>query len=207
MEINELVKSAWFRAILVDSCNWNNNRVKAFKEMYPKEYFYLHGFYRVRSELNRDVAIMQDAGVCQWFTLTFDNKRDKSLVSSKRKSATKFLNDLFIVYEMVEEYGEDNGRYHIHGFGVFREGKGFNDFRRWPCRCKIQALESAALKKKIKYLTKYAVKDLPRLRRSKNFVKLVKIATKYKGLKRNDFTRCYMCRINHAICRLEFNVL
>ena len=206
MEINQIVLNAWFHAVLVDNCNQSNTRVKAFKEMYPKEYYYLHAFYRVRQELRRDIEIMQLVGACHWFTLTFDNKRDKSLVSSKRKSATRFLNSIFVVYLMVEEYGEDNGRYHIHGFGVFRESCGFQDFIKWPCRSKIQCLESAALQKKIKYLTKYAVKDLPRLRRSKSFVKLIKTISTFKKIK-SSFPECYNCHLQSVLCRLSFNVL
>ena len=40
----------------------------------------------------------------------------------------------------IEEYGEDNGRYHIHGFLVFKYGYGFEDFRKWPSRQKLEEI-------------------------------------------------------------------
>lgn len=203
MEIKEEVKREWFHAVLYDNCNLTSEYTKAFKEKYPQEYFYLHSFYRLRSVLKKDIDLMLLCGHVQWFTLTFNNERDKSMISSKRKSATRFLNDLFVIYEMVEEFGEDNGRYHIHGFGVYREGKGFNDFRRWSSRCKIQDLSKESLHKKVKYLTKYAVKDLPRRRRSKSLVFLEKKYQTIKGL-RYSFPNCFKCRFNNLFCRVSF---
>ena len=169
MDLNQDIVREWNRAILVDSCCLSNKHVNKFKEKYPDYFRYFHSFYRLRHEINADLRLLSFLGYSiQWFTLTFDNKRDKALVSSKRKSATRFLNDIFLFYEMVEEYGEDKGRYHIHGFGVYRINRSFNDFIKWPCRNKIECLTTDKLKKKVKYLTKYAVKSLPRIRRSKN---------------------------------------
>lgn len=207
MELTEEIKREWFRAILHDSANYCNSGVKAFRERYGEEYRLLHSFYRLRHELNRDLDLLSSVGSVHWFTLTFDNKHDRNLVSSKRKSATRFLNDIFLLYEMVEEYGEDNGRYHIHGFGVFREDKGFKDFVKWKSRTKIQDLNINNLRKKVKYLTKYAVKSLPRLRRSKNLVYLIKKEKEFHSHKVNGFKTCYQCHLNLTICHIQLGAI
>lgn len=173
----ELTKEAlrdWRNALFTDSDHYSNEAVSAFRARNPALYYYLHNFYRLRSEMLADLRIFEVADLSiEWFTLTFDLKRDKSLVSSKRKSATRFLNSIFLFYEMVEEYGTENTeRYHIHGFGVYRSGKSYEDFIKWPCRNKVRTLPFNGVKKKVVYLTKYAVKSLPRIRRSKNLCRL-----------------------------------
>lgn len=205
--IDESILHAYFNAVFISSFNFNNSELKEFKKLYPKEYSLLNAFYRIRSKLKSDLELMKAVGTIQWFTLTFDNKHDRSLVETKRKNAMRFLNNIFIVYEMVEEYGEDSQRYHIHGFGVFKDGKGFEDFKSWPSRQKIEELPDWKIKKKIKYLTKYAVKDLPRVRRSKKLVYYVKLCDSKKGLK-NAFNNCYRCNQTIALIKLNYyNVL
>lgn len=205
MVIAQETLQKWFRAIEIDSANFTNTQVKAFKETYAFEYGYLSAFYHLRTRLNRDIEVMSLIAPVHWFTLTFDNKRDKSKIESKRKSATRFLNDLFLVYEMVEEFGEDKGRYHIHGFGCFRENRDFSDFIKWPCRNKIQCLDKPTIKKKVKYLTNYAVKDLPRIRRSKSLVFMIKYYNQHRKFK-NSFNRCFMCGFNIALCKASFSL-
>lgn len=203
---NELLRE-WSHALLSNSGGCNNLATERFKAQHGEVFRYLHSFYRLRCELNADLMLLSSLGFeIQWFTLTFDNKRDKSLVSSKRKSATRFLNSLFLCYLIVEEYGEDNQRYHIHGFGVYRDQKSFDDFRKWPCRQKIETLPIAKLRTKIKYLTKYAVKSLPRLRRSRGMSLLHKTHKRYKRLK-NGFKECYMCHFREPLLRLYLNRL
>lgn len=206
MKLTEDIKREWFHAILLDNLHLTNEHTKAFKCLHNEEYNLLHSFYRLRHDLNADIDLMAAVGSCHWFTLTFDNKRDKALVSSKRKTATRFLNEIFLLYEMVEEYGEDNGRYHIHGFGVFREGKGFKDFIKWPCRTKIQDLNKSNLKKKVKYLTKYAVKSLPRRRRSKNLVYLSNRMRKFNGSKLH-FETCYNCALRLSLYHIHLGAI
>lgn len=205
MVLSQEILKKWFYAIEIDSANCSNTRVKAFKETYPFEYGYLNAFYHLRSRMNRDIQVLKLIGDVNWFTLTFDNKRDKSKISSKRKSACRFLNDLFIAYEIVEEFGEDNGRYHIHGFGCYKLNRGFSDFRKWPSRQKIEVLDDAKMKKKVKYLTNYAIKELPRIHRSKSMVYLIKQYEKTKKLK-NSFNKCFKCGFNVAICKVAFSL-
>lgn len=205
MAIQKDILNGWFKALEIDAINLNNNRQKAFKETYPFEYGYLSAFYHLRTRMKRDLKVLQFIGEVQWFTLTFDNKRDKNKITSKRKSATRFLADLFLAYEIVEEFGEDNGRYHIHGFGVYKLGRGFADFIKWPCRTKIETLDGAKVKKKIHYLTNYAVKDLPRIRRSKSLVFLLKKYNLSRALE-NSFQDCFKCQMNVAICKASFSL-
>lgn len=204
-KIDKTIIEAYFRALDSDSANLNSVCIKRFREKHDDVYRYLHAFYRLRCEMYKDIKIMDCLGRVEWFTLTFDNKRDKALISSKRKSATRFLNDLFIAYEMIEEFGDDNGRYHIHGFGVFKDNKGFNDFVKWPSRQKIETLREYNLRKKVKYLTAYASKCLPRRRRSKTLVYLSTEWNKHKGLK-NSFETCFNCKFNLALVKVRFGV-
>lgn len=195
----------YFTAIEIDGCNRSTKRIDLFKQEHKDIYEYLHSFYHLRSEMYKDIDVMRLCGRVEWFTLTFDNKRDKNLIATKRKQATRFLNDLFLVYEMVEEFGEDNGRYHIHGFGVFKTDKGFTDFVKWPCRQKIETLSDYKLKQKVRYLTQYAVKDLPRRRRSKTMVYLSNWYLSDKKLKAG-FKRCFECRFKLKLLRVQFAI-
>lgn len=206
MSVSEEVKKEWFEALSKDSLFLTNQYTKAFREKHEDLYCLFHSFYRLRVELNKDIESMSCVGDIQWFTLTFDNKHDKSMITSKRKSATRFLNDLFLCYVMVEEYGEDNNRYHIHGFGVYRDNKSFVDFRKWYSRQKIETMNGDKARKKIKYLTNYMVKALPRLRRSKNMVFLRNRYIKAKHMKTN-FKGCFNCMVNLSVLRLRLGAI
>lgn len=206
MLINEAIKKEWYDALSKDSLFLSNQYVREFKEKHKDVYCFLHSFYRLRVELRKDIEAMSFVGAIQWFTLTFDNKHDKSLIASKRKNATRFLNDLFLCYTIVEEYGEDNNRYHIHGFGVYRDNKSFNDFRSWHSRQKVETIDNRKAHKKIKYLTDYMVKDIPRVRRSKNMVFLRNRYIKAKHMKRN-FETCFACRVNLSVLRLRLGAI
>ena len=160
--------------------------VEEFQKRHPQEYKIITAMYRKRVVLKDCLSAMQEMNEpIYWFTLTFNNKKDINDVKSKRKDAQKFLNKISICYVMVEEYGEDNGRYHIHGFLCFKYGRGFVDFVEWHSRQKIELMEECKLKKKVRYLTKYAVKQVPRIRKSKTMVKLVKFYVKNKRFKKH----------------------
>ena len=138
--------------------------------------------YRKRTELNNTIDVMKMLNEpIYWFTLTFNNDKNDNLVTSKRKDATRFLNRICSVYVMVEEYGEDNGRYHIHGFLCFKYGFGVLDFMQWHSREDIRELKTG-IKKQIKYLTDYTSKSIPRIRRSRSLSALNTYYKKYKRL-------------------------
>ena len=126
-----------------------------FISKYPNEYKLIMTMYRKRTELNNTIDVMKLLNEpIYWFTLTFNNEKDCNSVETKRKDAQRFLNRICSVYIMVEEYGEDNGRYHIHGFLCFKYGYGFLDFTQWHSRQDIRELKTG-IKKQIKYLTDY----------------------------------------------------
>lgn len=202
MELDKIILDEWYKAVQVANDHLSNKLINAFKDIHPLEYGYISKFFRLRTELYKDIECLSSLGQVQWFTLTFDNDYDVMKEETKRKSAFKFLNEIFLCFLLVEEYGEDNGRYHIHGFGVYRIGKDFDNFREWKYIQNIKSLDSVSLKKKAKYLTKYAVKALPRLRRSKTYIMYKKAFTRLKSLKK-DFLSCYECGLN--LLRLRFN--
>ena len=202
MDLKEDVLKAYFNAVFNCSYYFDNKALEDFKSMYPKEYKVLNAFYRARTNIRESVEVMSIFGVVQWFTLTFDNDKDKNKETTKRKMAQRFLNGVFSCYLLVEEYGEENGRYHLHGFGIYKEGKGFNDFISWDYRNKIESLTEGKIKKKIKYLTNYSAKSLPRIRRSKTLVYLLKRHKKEKCMK-NGFNTCYNCAMRLAYIRIQ----
>lgn len=205
MSVSEEIKKEWYDALSKDSLFLTNKYTKEFRERHEDLYCLFHSFYRLRVELKKDVESMRFIGDVQWLTLTFDNKHDKNMIATKRKQATRFLNELFLCYVMVEEYGEDNNRYHIHGFGVYRDNKSFEDFRKWPSRQKIETMNEVKARKKIKYLTNYMIKSIPRLRRSKN---MCFIRNRFDSAnKLNHFESCIKCRKQLAVLRLRLGAI
>lgn len=152
-----------------------------FISKYPNEYKLITTMYRRRVDLNDTLQVMKLLNEpIYWFTLTFNNEKDTNSIETKRKDAQRFLNRICSVYVMVEEYGEDNGRYHIHGFLCFKYGFGFTDFVEWHSRQKIIELDNA--NKRIKYLTNYMEKQAPRIRRSKSLSVLYAYFKKHKKM-------------------------
>lgn len=155
-----------------------------FIAKYPSEYKLITTMYRRRCDLTDTLETMRLLNEpIFWFTLTFNNEKDANNIETKRKDAQRFLNRMCSVYVMVEEYGEDNGRYHIHGFLCFKYGFGFADFVQWHSRQKIIELDNG--NKRIKYLTDYSSKQAPRIRRSKSLSALYTYFKNRKGLYKN----------------------
>lgn len=183
--LNAQVLKEWQQAVINSQFGYHL-AVEEFRKRHPQEYKVISAMYRKRVVLKDCLSVMQEMNEpVYWFTLTFNNDKDTNNITSKRKDAQRFLNRLCICYVMVEEFGEDNGRYHIHGFLCFKYGRGFVDFVEWHSRQKIELMEDYKLKKKVRYLTKYAVKQVPRIRKSKTLVQLVKFYHKEKRLKRS----------------------
>lgn len=152
-----------------------------FIKNHPSEYKLITTMYRRRCDLTDTIETMKLLNEpIYWFTLTFNNEKDTNNIETKRKEAQRFLNRICSVYVMVEEYGEDNGRYHIHGFLCFKYGFGFVDFVQWHSRQKIIELDNA--NKRIKYLTDYSTKQAPRIRRSKSLSALYTYFKKHKRM-------------------------
>lgn len=154
----------------------------AFKAKYPKEFRLINVMYRKRVAIKESLEVLEMLEEpIYWFTLTYNNDKDINAIETKRKEAQKFLNKISLSYLMIEEFGEDKQRYHVHGFLCFKYGYGFEDFSKWHSRRKIYQLkENKDFKKKIHYLTNYSVKSIPRIRRSKT---LSTLYTYYKSNK------------------------
>lgn len=193
MEKNDCLDKAilkeWCNAVANSCFNGSQEALKRFKEEHNEEYKLITAMYRKRIAIKETLDIMEDMNEpIYWFTLTFNNEKDINKVDTKRKDAERFLNSMCQCYLMVEEYGEDNGRYHIHGFLTFKYGYGFLDFTKWHSRQKIELLEEdKKKKKKVRYLTKYAVKSVPRLRRSKTLSKLYALYKKKKAIRKGFY--------------------
>ena len=171
-----------------------------FIKKYPSEYKLITTMYRRRCDLTDTLETMKLLNdVIYWFTLTFNNDKDKNNIETKRKDAQRFLNRICSVYVMVEEYGEDNGRYHIHGFLCFKFGYGFVDFTEWHSRQKIVELDSA--NKRIKYLTDYSSKQAPRIRRSKSLSVLYAYFKKRKRMYKH-FKETFLLGFNKQVANV-----
>lgn len=86
-----------------------------FKEKYPNQYKHLGAAHRKRAVIRKSLNAMKVITEDIYFgTLTFNNVKNANKEASKRKEAFTKLNTEFRYLLLVEEYGEDNGRYHIH---------------------------------------------------------------------------------------------
>jgi len=172
--------------------------MKQFKEKYPNEYRHFSAVHRKRVLINSNVEAMKTLKSALYFgTLTYDSKKDRNSIEYKRKEAFAYLNSLFEFVLLVEEYGEENGRYHVHFVGNFRENKTFNDFiKGWHSRQNLRLLRED--ENISQYLCKYISKQLPRIRRNKRLVALERVYNQKKALKRT-FPSLYEQSMNKNI--------
>lgn len=171
MVVNEEVKQAYFSA-LYNQQNGNNEPMKRFKFEYGEIYATINAMYHKRVAVKRDIEVMRElSGNKVYFgALTFNEEKDKNKNTSKRREVFNFLNKIFLMFLVVEELGEENGRYHCHYVGVFRENKTFEDLYKWHSREDCQRVKST--RRVAKYLCNYIVKQVPRIRRNKVLIKV-----------------------------------
>lgn len=197
MVISEQIIKQYFNA-LVSQSNDSYMPMEMFKNEHPFEYKHITCIYHKRVKLRYDLNVMMalSNNKVYWGTLTYNDSKDKNKISSKRKEATRFLSNVFRLWLMVEEFGGDNGRYHIHFIGVFNEGKTFNDVFRWTSREDIQKVKS--ITKVARYLCDYVTKNVPRIRRNKELIRcsnLMKKANYYEGLGFQSIAAEYMNKL------------
>lgn len=205
INVDEKIIKEWRNAVL-NANNGYNELVNVFRVNHPNEYKLFTSMYRKRTELQKDLNIFLDLNLpIYWITLTFNETKNKNKIESKRKEAEKKLNDMCLFYVMVEEHGEEKGRYHIHGFITFKLGYGFQDFIEWHSRQNIVLLEPYKVKSKIRYLTNYMSKQVPRLRRSKMLCKLRNDINHRQGLRR-AFPELYKKRLINLFQNLAFPI-
>lgn len=200
--ITEDIRKEYINAL----CNSQNGSVELmaqFKEKYPREYSLINTMYRKRVSIKESLDVMQYLNEpLYWFTLTFNNSKDKNNIASKRKEAMKYLNSLCLVYLLIEEFGEDNGRYHVHGFLCFKYGYGFEDFKKWHSRQNLVLIDekNCVSMKKIRYLTNYSAKSAPRIRRSRSLSRLYAYYKSHKRFSRN-FPKTFVEEFNNQIAK------
>lgn len=202
LTINEDILKEWTNAQMSAS-NGHYQSLGIFRQKYPNEFKHLQSMSSKRKEIITAIEIMSCLGVVHWITLTFDNEQDAHKEVCKRKQAWQLLNKYCGAVLMVEEYGEDNGRYHIHALGTWRNyDLLYSDFyQEWSSRSTIEKLEQWKYKKKAKYLTKYVVKDVPRLRRNKVLLNAQKLYKKYVSMKHYRFASLSEKYLNDMICQ------
>lgn len=178
-----------YRNALFNAQDGNPQPLKDFKLFYPIEYSLITRSYAKRVKLKECVNALTDIGEKVYFgTLTFDDKHYTD-VSNMRKQALRHLNTCFSAFVFVEEYGSENGRYHIHFIGALKRTKTFNDFKHWHSRNNLKELKDIG--KAIHYLTDYTTKQAPRIRKSKNMLKLTELnrkARKWSNYGFDNFT-------------------
>lgn len=182
--LNKSIINLYYKAIESSICE-DFLPMQMFKQEYPNQYKRFNAVHRKRAVINESLSAMKSISEEVYFgTLTFNARKNLNKVASKRKEAFTKLNAIFEYLLLVEEYGEDNGRYHIHFLGVFKEDHTFDSFKLvWNhSRQNLKTLSPNAHISQ--YLCKYLVKDLPRIRRNKKLVALAREYHKGKSLQR-----------------------
>lgn len=166
--------------------DWNNtlcnvgaghfNAMADFKSLYPEEYKFLNSMLEKRKKIRRNVKAMRTmSDYIYWGTLTYDNEFNDLLETTKRKQALTFLNKHFVCWLLVEEYGTKSGRYHIHFLAIKEYACEVNyEVMRsdWHSFIEIERIPKWKQERKIKYLTNYITKNIPRIRRNKRLIAL-----------------------------------
>lgn len=178
MEVSNQALERYIHALNQRSIFGHYEIINDYKNEYPEEYRFLSSMSNKRSKIMHNIYFMlgYSKNVC-FGALTFDNEHDLSSEENKRKQAVRHLNDNMHCWLLIEEYGEDNGRYHCHYIGILKAGityKAFNES--WHSYSFIEKVKSC--RKTARYLSDYTSKQVPRLRRSKSLVEGVKLNDK-----------------------------
>ena len=184
MEITETQFNEWRNAIANASFG-NNLSLKKFKEDYPELYRHMSSMLNKRTKIKTTIKALETVSPnIYWGALTYNEEEDPKDEKTKRKQALRFFTKHFKLFMFVEEYGSDTERYHIHFFGILKERH--EDYERiredWHSFMQITLLHDYEYVKKVKYLTKYAVKSVPRIRMCKRLGELVKDYKKRNSL-------------------------
>lgn len=190
-EWNDAITCAQFR---------NPYSLRLFKEKYPDLFRHMTSMLRKRTKLRTTIEAFRSVSpFVYWGALTWSEEENDLNELSKRKQATRFLDKFFACYVYVEEYGEEEGRYHIHFFGLMSKFYTFDEmYNEWHSRLEIECLKDYQCSKKIKYVTKYAVKDVPRLHmnaRAKQLVLDYRQKKKFDSIGFECLTRDYWTKI------------
>lgn len=181
--LNKSVISLYYEAVASGICE-DYLPMQLFKQKYPQEYKRFNAVHRRRATIHESINAMKIVSDKIYFgTLTYNNDKNVNKEVVKRKEAFNFLNAQFEYFLVVEEHGEDNGRYHVHFLGLFNKDHDFDSFvRDWHSRQNLRLLNDK--ENVAQYLCKYLSKDLPRVRRNKALVSLARSYHAAKSLQR-----------------------
>lgn len=156
----------------------SSGSIKLFANKYPDLYKHMSSMLRKRTKLRSTIQAYRDISCyIYWGALTWNEEQDSLCERTKRAQALRFFDKFFKLYTFVEEYGEEEGRYHIHFFGILKDSSITYDLMRdnWHSYLQVECLyKYYDIKKKITYVTKYCVKQVPRIRMDKRSIKLLK---------------------------------
>ena len=169
----------------------NNYSLKKFKEAYPELYRHMMSMLNKRTKICKTLqAYMSISPFVYWGSLTFNEEEDVKDIKTKRKQVQRYLEKYFKLYLYVEELGEEEERWHIHYLGILRDyNTKFEElYNAWHSRSTCECLYTYKdVKKKVKYITKYVVKDVPRIHMNNRSILLIKQYKKYKHYKNIGF--------------------
>lgn len=173
MEVSQELRTEYFNA-LYNQQNGNNEPMKRFRSAHYDLYKIINAMYHKRVKVLKDIQVMREVSCNKVYfgALTFNDLKDKNQEETKRKEVFRFLNTIFLCFLVVEEYGKESGRYHCHYVGIFKDNKSFDDLYKWHSREDCQRVKSA--RSVARYLCNYIVKQVPRIRRNKNLIKVSK---------------------------------
>ena len=176
IEITEEQYKLWNDAITCAQFG-NSYSIKQFKDSYPDLYRHMTSMLNKRTKICKTLqAYMSVCPFVYWGDLTFNEEEDRKDIKTKRKQVQRYLDKFFKLYLYVEEEGSENERWHIHYLGILRNDITFQMlYDSWHsishCECIYKYYE---VKKKIKYITKYCVKQVPRIHMNTRSILLVK---------------------------------
>lgn len=166
-ELNEDLKREYFSA-LYNLQDGHSEPMKRFKDEHPDVFSLINTNYHKRVVIRENLYAMKECnsgGDLVFGTLTFDEEHIEQSDETKRKQATRHLNKFMSAFLFVEEYGEDNNRYHLHFIGLLNQGVEYSEFLlAWHSRAQIEKVIS--VNKATNYLTDYVSKQAPRIRRN-----------------------------------------
>ena len=176
LEITQEQYKLWNDAITCAQFG-NNYSLKQFKEAYPDLYRHMTSMLNKRTKISKTLqAFMSVCPYVYWGDLTFNEEEDIKDIKTKRKQVQRYLDKYFKLYLYVEELGEDNERWHVHYLGILRNDITYEElYSNWHSISHCECLYGySSIKKKIKYITKYCVKQVPRIHMSKRAIVLLK---------------------------------
>lgn len=170
--------------------NGNYYALDCFKKWFPVKFYEMQSILNKRTLIKRDLEIMKAVSNRVVFgALTFSDSNYLDNETNMKRKAQRYLDKCLSAYEIIEEHGEEKGRYHVHYLGILQEGLTYIDFHNgWEDYTYIEAVKNSKkdIKKVSKYLCDYVVKQVPRIRRNKLLLKVINLYKEHERLLLKD---------------------